>query len=378
MTGMFKLALKLLINDRAKFVALIVGISFAVFLIMQLTSVFSGILTKASSTIINVGSSIWVMDPSLENPLNTIPIPDYVLDAARSMEGVKYAVPLYSGIGLVKLQSGRYEPATIIGLDDASLVGRPEIFEGRIEDIYSDNAFIVVKDTEYQKLGSPGIGTTFEINDHRAVITGIAKVPVSTFYGVPTLYTTYSRAVEYLPNPRFTIGYVLVEPKSEADIPGILDGIAKLGYLALTREKFEKKVANYFETQTGLGTNILIMTVIGFLVGLSICGQTFHTFVIENLDKFGALKAIGMRNSHLVLMILFQVSFAAITGFGLGVGISSLQIALATRFVPNYDALIGFWNLGLAFGAVIVITGVSSLLAVRKVIRVQPFDIFRG
>ena len=81
----------------AKFAGLIVGISFAVFLIVQMTSVFSGILTKASSTIINVGANIWIMDPSFQNPLNTIPIPDYVLDAARSMEGVKYAVPLYSG-----------------------------------------------------------------------------------------------------------------------------------------------------------------------------------------------------------------------------------------------------------------------------------------
>jgi putative ABC transport system permease protein len=35
MLGMFKIALKLLINDRAKFTALIVGITFAIFLIVQ-------------------------------------------------------------------------------------------------------------------------------------------------------------------------------------------------------------------------------------------------------------------------------------------------------------------------------------------------------
>jgi putative ABC transport system permease protein len=56
---------------------------------------FAGILTKASATVINVGASIWVMDPSATNTvLSSIPMPDYVLDAVRSINGVKYAVPL--------------------------------------------------------------------------------------------------------------------------------------------------------------------------------------------------------------------------------------------------------------------------------------------
>jgi len=378
MIGIFKIALKLLVNDRGKFAALMVGITFAIFLIVQLTSIFSGILAKASSTIINIGARIWVMDPSLKNPLNTIPMPDYVLDLVKSINGVKYAVDIYSGVGLVKLSNGNWQPATVLGLDDATLVGRPDLIEGNINDIYGADAFIVVKDTDYSKLENPTIGTTFEINDHRAVIVGIADVPVSGLFGIPTLYTTYSRAVKYLPNARFTIGYILVEPMSEADIPEILNAVAKIGYLGLTEQKFEDKISNFYIYQTGVGTNILVMTFIGFLVGLSISGQTFYTFVLENLEKFGALKAIGASNSELVYMILFQASFTSITGYGLGVGISALLIAVGKKFVPDYTATIGYWNLGLAFVMVVAIAAFSSLLAVRKVMKVQPFDIFRG
>ncbi len=39
----------------------------------------------------------------------------------------------------------------------------------------------------------------------------------------------------------------------------------------------------------------MLMTAISFIVGLSISGQMFYTFILENLDKFGALKAIGAR-----------------------------------------------------------------------------------
>ncbi len=378
MIGIFRIALKLLINDRAKFAALIVGITFAIFLIVQLTSIFSGILFKASANVINIGAKVWVMDPSVNNPLNAIPMPDYVLDAVRSMNGVKYAVPLYSSVGLVRLNSGAYQPATVLGLDDATLLGRPNLLEGNIEDIYGENAFIVVNDQEYAKLEKPAVGTTFEINDHRGVIVGIAQVTTSGLFGIPTLYTTYNRALQYLPNTRFTIAHVLVEPKSEADIPAIKDQISKIGYKGMTDLEYQKEIADFYMYKTGAGVNILMMTAIGFLVGLSISGQTFYTFILENLDKFGALKAIGAKNSELVLMILFQTLFASFVGYGMGVGLSALLIFLGIRYVPSYTAALGYWNLGLAFVMVLVIAGVSSLLAVRRVIRVQPFEILRG
>ena len=68
-----------------------------------------------------------------------------------------------------------------------------------------------------------------------------------------------------------------------------------MGYQALTQEELMQKIANYYKYQTGLRTNILIMTVVSFLVALSISGQTFYTFILENLEKFGALKAIGAK-----------------------------------------------------------------------------------
>ncbi|HUI99189.1 MAG TPA: ABC transporter permease, partial [Usitatibacter sp.] len=95
--GVLLLAFKLLVNDRAKFTALLIGVTFAVFLMVQVTSMFAGVLDRSSSTVTNVGATVWVMDPAVNTVANSIPMPDYVLDAARSMEGVKYAVGLYSG-----------------------------------------------------------------------------------------------------------------------------------------------------------------------------------------------------------------------------------------------------------------------------------------
>jgi len=376
--GIFRIGFKLLVNDKAKFSALLIGITFAVFLMMQMTAMFAGVLNRAYSTVTNIGAEMWIMDPAVNTASSAIPMPDYLLDAVRSMDGVNYAVPLFIGGAQVRLDSGTYQSVSVVGVDDTSLFGRPELESGSISDIYADNAFFVVDDAEFSKLENPKIGTVFELNDHRGVIVGVARVASNGLNGVPTLYTTYSRAIEYLPTTRFTISYVLLQPKNAAAVPGIKAQVEKLGYVAFTRDEFNQRIADFYTYKTGIGTNILMMTVISFVVGLSISGQTFYSFILENLEKFGALKAIGAKSRELVYMILFMASFTALTGYGLGIGLVTLMITIMRSRLPNYAAMITFWNLGLAFGMVLVIAAISSYAAVRKVLKIEPFDIFRG
>ena len=376
--GILKLAYKLLVNDKAKFTALLVGIAFASFSMIFISAMFVGVLRHSSSTVINIGATMWVMDPAVQTPANSIGIPDYVLDAVRSTQGVAYAVPLYTGTALVKLADGTYQATSVIGLDDTSLFGRPEMVNGKITDIYAENGFFVVQDADYSKLGSPHVGSEFQLNDHRCVIVGTAKVAMSSLFGLPTLYTTYERAIQYIPNPRYTVSYVLVEPKSPSDIPKIKQQVAALGYLALTKDEFMQRSITFYIFQTGMGTNLLIMTVITFFVGLSISGQTFYTFILENLERFGALKALGTKDRELVGMILFQATFTALTGYGLGVGLCTVFIFLAKLRLPSYFATITYTNLLLALVMVLIIDAVSSYAGVRRVLRIEPFEIFRG
>jgi putative ABC transport system permease protein len=377
-SGILRIGFKLLVNDKGKFSALLIGITFAVFLMMEMTAMFAGILNRAYSTVTNIAAEMWIMDPAVNTATSPIPMPDYLLDAARSMDGVSYAVPLFIGGALVKLQSGNYQAVNVVGLDDDSLFGRPELLKGNIRDIYADNTFFVVDDAEFSKLENPKIGASFELNDHRGTIVGIAKVVSNGLNGIPTLYTTYYRAIEYIPSMRFTLSYVLVHPKSAAAIPGIKKQVAALGYVAFTKNEFNQRISDYYTYQTGIGTNILMMTVIAFIVGLSISGQTFYTFILENLEKFGALKAIGAKGRELVYMILFMAFFTALTGYGLGVGLVTLMITLAKSRLPNYAASITFGNLALAFVMVLFIAGISSYIGIRKVLKIEPFDIFRG
>src|SRR5208283_6191866 len=115
-SGILRIGFKLLVNDKPKFTALLIGITFSVFLMLIMTAMFAGILNHSSSTVANIGADMWIMDPSVNTPTGPIPMPDYVLDVVRSMDEVSYAVPLFVGGALIKLQSGDFQSVTVVGL----------------------------------------------------------------------------------------------------------------------------------------------------------------------------------------------------------------------------------------------------------------------
>jgi putative ABC transport system permease protein len=77
-------------------------------------------------------------------------------------------------------------------------------------------------------------------------------------------------------------------------------------------------------------------------------------------------------------MILFQAVVTAIAGYGLGLGLCAALIALAKLRLPDYASVMTYDNLGVAFAMVLVIAGISSYIAVRKVLKIEPFEIFRS
>jgi putative ABC transport system permease protein len=197
----------------------LIGITFAVFLMMQMTAMFAGILNRAYSTspISARRCGSWI--PAVNTATSPIPMPDYVLDAVRSMDGVSYAVPLFIGGALVKLATAPINASMSSAWTTTACLAVPNsnraIFRTSITTTRSSR-----RRRRIPEAGEPEDRHTFELNDHRGTIVGIARVAVNGLNGVPTLYTTYNRAIEYIPSTRFTLSYVLVQPKSDAAVAG--------------------------------------------------------------------------------------------------------------------------------------------------------------
>ncbi|QEH36272.1 FtsX-like permease family protein [Aquisphaera giovannonii] len=98
------IALKMLVGDRAKFVGIVIGLTFAAALIMQQGSIFCGLMMRTCAQISDIkGADLWVMDPSVRFVDDVKPMLESNLQRVRGVDGVKWAVPLYKGNGRAKL-----------------------------------------------------------------------------------------------------------------------------------------------------------------------------------------------------------------------------------------------------------------------------------
>ena len=111
-------------GDRAKYIGIIFGITFASLLITQQMSVFTGIMYRTFATITDVGQpQLWVMDPKVAYIDDIKPLQSTQLYRVRSVDGVDWAVPFYKGLLRARLSNGTFQTVSVLGIDDATLLG---------------------------------------------------------------------------------------------------------------------------------------------------------------------------------------------------------------------------------------------------------------
>jgi len=382
------IAIKMLVGDKGKYLGIIMGLTFASLIMTQQPAIFVGLMTRSYSFISDVGlPDIWVMDPKVQYVDDIKPLQDTELYRVRGIAGVQWAMPMYKGLLKARLRDGTFQTCNVIGLDDTTLIGGPAVMlQGKVADLRRSDSIIVDIDGARDKLDKPAptggkrtpiqVGDSLELNDHRAIIVGFAKV-TRTFQAQPVVYTTYSRAKSYAPRERKLLSFVLVKAKPGQDLKELTTRIRQTtGLAAYTGDEFKVLTFNYFMKYTGIPINFGISVTLGFIVGAAIAGQTFYNFTLENLRQFGVLKAMGTSNTTLLRMIVLQAVMVGSIGYGLGVGLTALfgysmrHTILAFKFPWQ---LLAFSGAGVSLICVVV-----ALVSIVKVIRLEPAIVFKG
>lgn len=374
---MIYVAWRMLVGDRVKYVSLVLGLAFAIMLITQQGSIFIGIMRRTYSMLTDMGAvRVWVMDADVQTPDDVKPLKDPDLLRVRSVPGIAWAVPLFKGQGRARTRHGEFQNTMVLGLDSASLMGGPsEMLEGRITDLYRQDA-VIVDAPGALRLGGLKIGDVLELNDRRAEVVGICRTE-RNFQSLPVVYTTYSRAQGFVPAERHMLSFILTAPQ-----PGVSDTElarrirANTGLGALPTDEFGWRTVRWYTRNTGIAINFGTTVLLGFFVGLAIAAQTFYTFTHENLRHFAALKAMGAGDGKLVTMVLFQAVVSGLMGYGIGVGVATLFGRSAPRGGPLAwhtppELLYG------AFGLMLVLVSIASVISLRKVLTLEPGIVFK-
>jgi putative ABC transport system permease protein len=383
---MLRIAFRMLTYDTAKYLGLILGIVFATVLIAQqagmgCSAVLMSIKTPRDMTEVDV----WVMKPQVETYDLSDPMAEIVLGRVRAIEGVAWAVPYYSGGGVLRSPQGAFRTVSIQGVDENSLVGAPHasrMLVGQVAHLSQPGA-VLVDLGGYRKLypGQPvATGREFEIGQRRAVIAGV-YTSKGSFSGNPEIICRRGDAVAFARETINSMTYVLVRAKPGIACEKLAAEIRRqTGLKALSRTDFNEMNLWWMVANSGIVENFGITVTIGLIVGIVIVGQTFYMFSVENLKQFAAIKAIGVSNIVILKMLLSQALHVAVIGFAIGIGICA-ALFYAMNLTPG-SSLCGMFlpdSVAVCTGVVVVLMVLaSSLVSAWKVLTVDPAIVFRG
>ena len=289
---------------------------------------------------------------------------------------------------MIRTFDGELVPCVILGLDDATLVGAPAVMvKGKYTDLRKSDGVIVEESAAKGRLAKPAlmpggasipltIGDTFEINDKRAVVVGIAKATAPEDEAA-VVYTTYTRVKTYASNERKFLTYILVKGKPGVPLEEITGRITReTGLAAHTAEEFKSMTLTYMVNNTPIIPMFGLIVFVGFFVGAMVTGQIFYNFTLDNLRYFGVFKAMGATDGTLRRMIFLQAFFVGITGFGIGAGLCGLF----SYFTRDIDFTVHLrWEV-LAGCAMVVlpICILAALISIRKVMKLEPAAVFNN
>jgi putative ABC transport system permease protein len=421
---MLRVAVKMLLGDRAKYIGLLLGITFTSFLVTFAMSYLCGFMTRGFALVgENPSADVWVMDPAVESTELTTNIPDSALARVRSVGGVLSAVPLAMATVDARFPNGRFQSFQLIGVDDATLFGLPPLQDGVSPTVLrTPDAVAVDSGGTEGKLQTPSLGadqwpygqphlyaptseqgaTAFYrlipdslkphfgvptrelasgdellVNDHRVVVRGRAKA-LPRYPPRPLMYTTISNAARMLPPERHLLTFVLAKAAPSVSPRELATRIqAQTALKARSSDDFKADTVDWFLINSEDVGDMASMISIAMLVGFGTTGVMLYMFTTDSLKQYAVLKAMGADSRLLLAMIFVQSGLCALLSTGLGLGLCAIigQIAIVEF---DYPFRMMWFNPVFGSLMVIVVSIVAAAISARPVLKLEPGVVFAG
>lgn len=395
---MFRIALKMLVADRAKFAGLLFGIAFTSFLVTFAASYFCGFMTRGFSLVSeNRTADVWVMDPAVESVEQTINMPSSALSRVRSVEGVGYAAPLALGSVDARFANGRFQAFQVIGVDDALLAGVPAIPGHSANELRARGAVIVDAGGTNGKLQTPAFvrdqwphdgvhldvptrgltkGDELLVNDQLVRVLG-ESATLPRFPPRPLLYTTLSNAARILPVEPHLLTFVMAKAAGDISPRVLATRIQqRTGLRARAAEDFKSDTVRWFLVNSEDVGDIAAMLTLAMTMGFGVTGVMLYMFTYENQKQYAVLKALGASPRTLVTMVLAQAAVCALLGTGMGLGVCGLVGEIVIKLGFPFRMM---WFTPLVGMLGVLLVGIAAaVISVRPVVKLQPAVVFAG
>ncbi len=219
---------------------------------------------------------------------------------------------------------------------------------------------------------------TTEINDRDMEVVGL--IELGTSFGIDgTVVASDDNWLRLFPDrSRNRIQLGLVQLTEGADPEVVRQRLAQRlpeDVLVMTRAGFVEREQRYWNSATPIGYVFAFGAIMGLIVGGIIVYQILFADVSEHLNEYGMLRAIGYRNGFVSGIVLQQAAILAVLGYLPGLVLVSWLYGLAADAtqLPLYIT----WERALTvFCTTLIMCALSGLLAMRKVRKLDPAEVF--
>jgi putative ABC transport system permease protein len=369
--------------ERRRFYAALAGITFAVVLMLMELGLRE-VLYRASARIpTHVAGDLVMVHAQYEFLYALRSFSERRLYSALAAGGVQAVVPVYSQMGTWKDPATLHEHRIfVIAAPAASQVLDVPSLGDQMKKLTVPDAvlFDVGSRPEYgpiAELSTAGSPVYTEVNDRRVRIVGLFDLG-ATFGAGGHLLTSDINFSRLFNRPLGVIDLGLIRLTPNADPMAVKRDIAARipgDVVVLTRAEFAEREADYWEKRAAIGFIFDLGAVMGLFVGAVIVYQILYTDVVDHLDEYATLKAIGYRDRYLYSIVLQESVVLSVLGFIPGYAIAEILYVVARRnaHVPVEMTLARAAGV---LALTVVMCVASGSIAMRKLISADPAEVF--
>jgi putative ABC transport system permease protein len=306
------------------------------------------------------------------------------LAQAEATTGVKAAYPLYIETRLANWknpETGITYPIRALAFDPYEPVwNMPKAREQAHE--LRQGETVLIDERSKSDYGPRQTGVVTELAGQTVRVAGTFQLGTD-FANDGNLLMSTANFVRYFGGPRggavlseVDVGLVQLEPgRNPRQVKQLLRDSLPDDVAVFTRSEFTQQELDFWKESTPIGYIFTFGTALGFLVGVIICYQILYADIADHLAEFATLKAMGYRPRYFVWLVLQESLFLSILGFIPGAIISAVlytvvgqYTGLLMRLTPARAGLVLVLTIGMCV--------VSGLLAMRKLLRADPAELF--
>ncbi len=368
---MFYVAIRNLFQEKTRLAISIGGVAFSVVLMILLQGISVGYGNVLGQYFETVPTDLWVAKANTGNIMDPSFLPLSIGQQLTSIDGVASAKP-FGMQGLSTTVNGKGLPFYVISYDAANNVGQPDrVSQGKS---VPDKGEIII-DRIIAKSYKIKLGDSIPFSAQQLKVVGYSEGTYLLSSSFAFINKQDAASLFSLPD---TTNYWLVQLKPGTDVQAAQTAISKQIPEAYAHTKGHFVQVNIDVVKDIVKPVFGALVVLGALIGTVVIGLTIFTSTIEKSKEYGILKAIGLKNRQLYLIVIEQALTAVFIGYAIGVALVFALNPLITNAVPQFLTQIRLIDLVWIFAVTILMALVASYIPMRRLSKIDPAEVFRA